>query len=172
MDLGSTTAGKAQRETHQAFEGKMNYTISAKPLDFSFMRIHNVACKLSIKLLLNKSITVRHLCRVEKRACKRRPAQGDYPVWRRRRLKKGKSPAQLALSFDSARTKTLIQPMRKTLKKRQKRQSWRKRLSELLKLSKSLLSCSTTTFLCRTTRTLSVDVKLKKRRLKRRRKSS
>jgi hypothetical protein len=54
MDLGSTTAGKPQREAHQAFESKMNYTVSAKPLDFSFMRIHDVACKSIRILFLNK----------------------------------------------------------------------------------------------------------------------
>lgn len=50
MDLGSTAAGsagatRASRENTQAYESKMNYTVSAKPLDFSFMKIDNVASK-------------------------------------------------------------------------------------------------------------------------------
>ena len=50
MDIGSTAAGstgaaaRANRENIQAYESKMKYTVSAKPLDFSFMKtLHYVA---------------------------------------------------------------------------------------------------------------------------------
>ena len=51
MDLGSTAAGSAgatrasRGENTQAYESKMNYTVSGRPLDFSFMKIDNIASK-------------------------------------------------------------------------------------------------------------------------------
>lgn len=52
MEIGSTAAGStgaagrgANRENVQAYESKMNYTVAAKPLDFSFMKIDNIASK-------------------------------------------------------------------------------------------------------------------------------
>lgn len=48
MDIGSTAAGstgvaRGNRENIQAYDSKMKYTVSAKPLDFSFMKIDNIA---------------------------------------------------------------------------------------------------------------------------------
>ena len=47
MDLGAAATGSAGASraaggNAQAYESKMNYTVSAKPLDFSFMNIETV----------------------------------------------------------------------------------------------------------------------------------
>ena len=64
MDLGSTTAAgsagaanpRASRENTQAYDAKMNYTVSGRPLDFSFMKIDNIASKcLSLNFLPSSS---------------------------------------------------------------------------------------------------------------------
>ena len=39
---GSAGASRAAGNNAQAYESKMNYTVSAKPLDFSFMNIETV----------------------------------------------------------------------------------------------------------------------------------
>ena len=54
MDLGSAAAGssgaaRASRENTQAYESKMNYTVSGRPLDFSFMKIEDIASKYRLK---------------------------------------------------------------------------------------------------------------------------
>ena len=59
MDIGSTAAGstgaaaRANRENIQAYESKMKYTVSAKPLDFSFMKIDNIASMWKSHLFQN-----------------------------------------------------------------------------------------------------------------------
>ena len=35
----SAAAGRSKKQDVSAYESKMNYTVSAKPLDFSFMKI-------------------------------------------------------------------------------------------------------------------------------------
>ena len=49
MEMGSTAGasagGSKNKQEVAPYESKMNYTVSAKPLDFSFMKIQTVARK-------------------------------------------------------------------------------------------------------------------------------
>ena len=50
MDLGSAAVGSAgAAQNTQAYESKMNYTISGRPLDFSFMKIDDITSKSRLK---------------------------------------------------------------------------------------------------------------------------
>ena len=47
VEAGAVAGSTRQRENIQPFEGKMNYSMAGKPLDFSFMRIQTVGRKLN-----------------------------------------------------------------------------------------------------------------------------
>ena len=74
MDIGSGAAGssgaaRASRDNTQAYDSKMNYTISGRPLDFSFMKIDDITSKSRLECsnmdfvtLLFKPLNIEFLC--------------------------------------------------------------------------------------------------------------